>query len=57
MRRPIGLDVWQMARQVVNAAAEAGADWVKFQTFNADRRCAGMKSWGRSLKSTMKRMN
>jgi N,N'-diacetyllegionaminate synthase len=27
----------QMARQLIDAAAEAGADLVKFQTFNADR--------------------
>tara|TARA_Y100001934_G_C12313255_1_gene756061 strand:+ start:372 stop:1391 length:1020 start_codon:yes stop_codon:yes gene_type:complete len=26
-----------LARQLVNVASEAGADWVKFQTFNADR--------------------
>jgi N,N'-diacetyllegionaminate synthase len=26
-----------LARQLVDAAAEAGADWVKFQTFSADR--------------------
>ena len=27
----------ELARQLINAAAEAGADLVKFQTFNADR--------------------
>ena len=27
----------ELAKQLINAAAEAGADLVKFQTFNADR--------------------
>jgi len=27
----------ELARQLIDIAAEAGADWVKFQTFSADR--------------------
>lgn len=27
----------ELAKQLIDAAAEAGADWVKFQTFSADR--------------------
>jgi hypothetical protein len=46
-----------MLNREIVGETHASPDWVKFQTFNADRRCAGMKSWGRSLKSTMKRMN
>ena len=36
-----------LARQLIDVAAEAGADMVKFQTFSADRLVATPRSEGR----------